>query len=1090
MRYYLSLSLLLMGLLVMAQKPIINSLDKYSTQVGESLFINGSNFPTSAANVRVNLGAGVATVVSSSVNQIEVTVPNTATYGPVVVTNLTNGLSGVSVRPFLLSFSGNDLDGTAFTNRITSDSDLGTYDLCTCDFDGDGKTDVGVANLTSTNISIFRNLTSFGNSPSFSKIIKANGYETVSTECADLNGDGLPELVAVGEEASVAQHVFIYLNTSTSGSINLTKTIEFRLPDQSVTTPRRGRKMKIADVDLDGRKDLIVGTTTDNRIYIFRNTSSAGTLQFNTTPTELIVSGVSNGGALDVGDLNSDGLPDIAVLPFDDPGSNIAIFKNQSSSGSPSFSQQQNITSSGHRINILIADLNGDSKPDIITTSRTANRVDVFQNTSTGSNITFNNSPTIKTGISGAWGLSAGDMNGDGLTDIGVAALSANFYILENNSSAGSLVLDTRQFALGPDNRNVRFADIDGDSKPDVLTANNSGSSVTGNLSTVLNKNCIVPVISPTDLTFCLNNPITLHATKTVNASYTWSVTSGTGTVVNNGDNADINVTATSNNTATIQVTITANDASGCAVSSSETFSLTGGTAPPKPSITNATSTKCSGENITLTTDQGSADEYYWINPNGELITTTTNELVLSDLSSSEAGAYSVRTFTNGSCTSISSDDFNLVVDEPPLVIIANTGDDRICAGASVTLQVPDYDGFTYQWKLDGNNVESDQNTLSASASGNYTVELTSAALCSNESEPLSLTVVNPPTGVIDSDNEICVGVGLDFDASNSQGSPLTYSWDFDDGNNGTGVNTSHTFSTPDTYTVTLTTGLSDVDACESTTTKDILVSAPPSSDDIIDLMSPDPRVTFKCPEDALTLTLPSSITSATWTIDGTNTSGNSIDVATGDNQTSVNVSLDVTTDIGCTVTGTTVTVSNFENSGFTFSSPDGTIVNDTIELETVSSSVRLEVSAGSDFTWSPESILDTNTGNSVTVYPSNRVSEITVTGTDEAGCSITSDITVITPGVIARKSFSPNGDNIYDCWEIINANALDACSIYIFDQKGSYVFKGASPFTDNCVWNGNIDNGSVQVPTGVYYYVLKCGNNSFSQTGTILLAR
>ncbi|MEQ9307137.1 MAG: FG-GAP-like repeat-containing protein, partial [Marinoscillum sp.] len=573
MRYYLSLILVVIGLVAIAQKPIVNGLDKYSTQVGESLFINGSNFPTSAANVKVNLGAGTATVVSTSDNQIEVIVPNTATYGQVVVTNLTNGLSGTSVRPFLLSFSGGDLDATAFTSRITSDSDQGTYDLCTCDFDGDGKIDVGVANLSSNNISIFRNLTTFGNNPSFTKTIKVNGYETVSTECADLNGDGLPELVAIGDEASVAQHVFIYVNTSTSGTINLTKTIEFRLPDLTVTTPRRGRKMKIADIDLDGRKDLVIGTTTDNRIYIFRNTSATGNLQFNTTPTELVISGLSNGGALDVSDLNGDGLPDIAVLPFDDPGSNIAIFKNQSSSGSFSFKQEQSITSSGHRINILIADLNGDNKPDLVTTSRSSNRVDIFENTSTGSDLTFSNSPTVKTNISGAWGLTAGDMNGDGLTDIGVAALSANFYILENNSTAGSLVLDTRQFALGPDNRNVRFADIDGDSKPDVLAANNSGSSVTGNLSAVLNKNCIVPVITPTDLTFCHNNAITLYATKTANASYSWSVTSGNGSAVNNGNSADI--TVTSGTSATVQVTINANDGSGCAESHSQVFTLT-----------------------------------------------------------------------------------------------------------------------------------------------------------------------------------------------------------------------------------------------------------------------------------------------------------------------------------------------------------------------------------------------------------------------------------------------------------------------------------------------------------------------------------
>ena len=171
----------------------------------------------------------------------------------------------------------------------------------------------------------------------------------------------------------------------------------------------------------------------------------------------------------------------------------------------------------------------------------------------------------------------------------------------------------------------------------------------------------------------------------------------------------------------------------------------------------------------------------------------------------------------------------------------------------------------------------------------------------------------------------------------------------------------------------------------------------------------------------------------------------------------------------------------------------DGEIINDTLELAEALREVDLTVNNGSNYEWSPADLLNTTTGASVIVYPRDRVSVLTVTGNDqsEGQCATTSEVTVISPGVIARKSFSPNGDGIgYDCWEILNSGNIDGCTVFIYDEKGSIVFKGDSPFVDDCVWNGNIDNGSKQLPAGVYYFVLKCSDGNLNQTGSILLAR
>ncbi len=53
-------------------------------------------------------------------------------------------------------------------------------------------------------------------------------------------------------------------------------------------------------------------------------------------------------------------------------------------------------------------------------------------------------------------------------------------------------------------------------------------------------------------------------------------------------------------------------------------------------------------------------------------------------------------------------------------------------------------------------------------------------------------------------------GQSQSFDASNSLGDGLTFNWDFGDGSTGTGLNTTHFYTVPGTYTVTLET----TDAC------------------------------------------------------------------------------------------------------------------------------------------------------------------------------------------------------------------------------------------------------------------------------------
>ena len=143
-----------------------------------------------------------------------------------------------------------------------------------------------------------------------------------------------------------------------------------------------------------------------------------------------------------------------------------------------------------------------------------------------------------------------------------------------------------------------------------------------------------------------------------------------------------------------------------------------------------------------------------------------------------------------------------------------------------------DFDGdpLTYAWDFgDGNNGTGVNPSHTYLAGGVYTVTLTV-----NDGTVDSLPVAT--TATIGDVNDQPVAdpggpyagtedVPLAFDGSGSSdldGDPLTYAWDFGDGNNGTGVSSSHTYLAGGVYTVTLTVNDGTVDSLPVATTATI----------------------------------------------------------------------------------------------------------------------------------------------------------------------------------------------------------------------------------------------------------------------------
>ena len=343
-------------------------------------------------------------------------------------------------------------------------------------------------------------LQTYNNAPYIAGIVNLDpktdfntGTSPAGTAIADIDGDGKPDMIVANYTSNT---ISVYRNTSTSGTI----TTGSFAPAVTYTTGLSPMGVAVGDLDGDGRPEIVVTNLGANNVSVFRNTSTSGVINSGSLalkadfPTGVAPEGVA------IGDIDGDGKAEIIVA--NETGNNISVLMNTSPVGSISFAAKVDFATGSFASVVAVGDIDGDGRTDIAVTNFNATNISVLRNTATPGIINSGSLAThfdFTTG-SNPHGLALADINGDGKPELVVTNYGSNtISIFQNNATSG--IINAASFAarvnfgtLASSPFSLSVGDLDGDGKADIAVGYNGGSQLSvyrNNSSSVINSSSL-----------------------------------------------------------------------------------------------------------------------------------------------------------------------------------------------------------------------------------------------------------------------------------------------------------------------------------------------------------------------------------------------------------------------------------------------------------------------------------------------------------------------------------------------------------------------------------------------------------------------
>ena len=445
--------------------PTIINLFPTSGPIGSTVIIKGTNFATNVENNLIWFGGVKAKILFANSDTLKVIVPIGATHSPIRV--LTRGLISESTKPFYVTYSGGEITSNSMGVKLDFVTGLLPTDIYSGDLDSDGKIDIVLSNSNSNTVSIYRNTSSSEIISFATKIDLVTGSNPNGITLGDLDGNGKLDIVVANEGSN---SVSVFKNTTTSGTISFAQKVDF-------VTGSKPIGVSLGDMDNDGKLDIVLSNWDSKTVSIFRNRSFTDSISTSSFATKVDLNTGNDPWGISLGDLDGDGKLDIAAVNSN--SNTVSVFKNKSTIGdisASSFATKLDFTTGSNAYGISLGDLDGDGKLDMAVSNLNSNSVSVFRNITSSGNINFDSKIDFTTGFA-PYGVTVGDIDGDGKLDMAVINWNSNTVsVFRNTSTSGSITTSSFatkvDFATGSRPYGISLGDLDGDGKLDMAVTN------------------------------------------------------------------------------------------------------------------------------------------------------------------------------------------------------------------------------------------------------------------------------------------------------------------------------------------------------------------------------------------------------------------------------------------------------------------------------------------------------------------------------------------------------------------------------------------------------------------------------------------
>jgi hypothetical protein len=450
--------------------PSITGYSPASGPVGTAVTIHGHNLSSIPASNFVFFGGVRAAVTGASTNALSVTVPAGATHAPLSVT--IGGRTVFAPFPYPVTFaSRHQIDVSAYTRRPDLAAAAGPRGVAVADLDGDGRLDVLVAARDANVLSAYRNLSQPGVTQFASRQDLATGAGPFGVAIADLDGDGRLDVVTANY---IGNNLSIFRNVSTVAGILFAARVD-------LAVGQKPRALALADLDGDGKID-ITSANEEGTVSVIRNRSTPGILGSGTFDARVDLVAGAGPASVAAGDLDGDGRPELVIAnSFNATGGNsFSVLRNLSRRGTldaNSFATRVNVGTGSQPLGLALADLDADGKTDVLVVHSGNSTLGVYRNTNSVGTVDFGWRTDFACG-STARLCAVADLDGDARPDVLVAneALSV-VAMLENIGAPGVVDFAPRvSHAVITSPFSVAVGDMDNDGRPDLLAAGLAGS--------------------------------------------------------------------------------------------------------------------------------------------------------------------------------------------------------------------------------------------------------------------------------------------------------------------------------------------------------------------------------------------------------------------------------------------------------------------------------------------------------------------------------------------------------------------------------------------------------------------------------------